>query len=396
MAKSKSGSSDRLKIVAVLLCLLFVAALGLYRYCKTDSGNAFLLDAGVGGRFAVVQAELETKIVKALKRYGVKSDRIEIQSAAQRGAARPVSVIHAVTVPGASLVQINGAVTMAVRGAGGRVRSCHEGKDGTIITMEIGTRRVLTHRCIIRKGSEKEHQAKDESRRAAVVALCVDDFGFFHNSLVKDFLALDIPLTISIIPGLKYSEKISREAAEAGKDMLCHLPMEAENGEWDSGEIPLIRASMKAGEIEKALTKALETTPGVVGINNHMGSKATADRHVMETVLRFCHARGLYFFDSLTTPHSVARQVARELGVPEASNDLFIDGGSGETRENMKKLLSIATRKGAAIGIIHVKSESLEDLRWMIDEARKEGIDFVRISELIGTHDMARSEGGRL
>jgi polysaccharide deacetylase 2 family uncharacterized protein YibQ len=396
MAKRKSGSSGRLKFVAFLLCLAFVAALGLYRYCKTENGRAFLLDAGIGSRFAGVQAELETKIVKALKRYGVRSDRIDIQSAAQRGGARPLSIIHAVTPPDASLVQINGAITMAVRGAGGRVRSCREGKDGTIITMEIGTRCVLTNRCIIRKGSEKEHQAKDESRRAAVVALCVDDFGFFHNSLVKDFLAIDIPLTISVIPGLKYSEKISREAAEAGKDMLCHLPMEAESGEGDGGEIPLIRASMKASEIEKALTKALETTPGAVGINNHMGSKATADRRVMETVLRICHARGLYFFDSLTTPHSVVRKVAKELGVPEARNDLFIDGGSGETRENMKKLLSIATRKGAAIGIIHVKSESLEDLRWMIDEARKEGIDFVKISELIGTHDLAKAEGGRL
>ena len=395
MAKSKSDLSTRLKIVAVLLCVLFIAALGFYRYFQTGNGRAFLLDAGIGSRFALVQKDFETRIVKALKRHGVRSDRIEIRREAEHGGARSVSVIRAETSPDASLVQINSAITKAVRNAGGRVRSCREGMDGTIITMEVGTRRVLTHTCIIKKGSEREHQVKDEGRRAAVVALCVDDFGFFDNALVKKFLALDVPLTISIIPGLKYSERISLEAAEAGKDILCHLPMEAMKGGWDSGEIPLIRSAMKAKEIEKALAQALETIPGAIGVSNHMGSKATAERRVMETVLHVCRARRLYFFDSMTTPHSVVRKVAKELGVSEASNDLFIDGGSGETRENMKKLLSIAVRKGSAIGIVHVKSETLDDLRWMIDEARKEGIDFITISELIGKHDLARVEGGR-
>ena len=131
---------------------------------------------------------------------------------------------------------------------------------------------------------------------------------------MKEFLELDIPLTISVIPGLKHSEKICLAAAEAGKDILCHLPMEAEKEGWDSGEIPLIRVSMKPAEIEKAIAKALETTPGAIGINNHMGSKATADRALMKTVLRLCRERGLFFFDSVTTSHSVVREVARELG----------------------------------------------------------------------------------
>jgi polysaccharide deacetylase 2 family uncharacterized protein YibQ len=396
MGKSKSGTSTRLWIVAGLLCLMFIVALGLYRYFKTSEGRVFLLDAGMGNKFSVVQSELETKIVRAVRRCGVRGDRIKIEEAGQREGPRAPVVIHVETPYDASLIQMNGAITKAVRGAGARVRSCREGKDGTIITMEIGTRRFVTERCIIKKGSEREHQTKVENRPAGVVAICVDDFGFFNDSLVKDFLALDVPFTISVIPGLKYSEKISRAAADAGKVLLCHLPMEAEQGEWDSGEIPLIRVSMKSGEIEKALARALETTPGAVGISNHMGSKATADAKVMETVLRVCRARGLYFFDSLTTPHSVAQKVAKKLGVPEAMNDLFIDNVAGDTRENMKKLLSIATRRGSAIGIVHVRKETLEDLRWMIDEARKEGIDFITISELIGRHDLAISEGGRL
>ena len=396
MAKSKAGSSSRLKMFAGLLCLIFIAALGLYRYFKTDSGSVFLLDAGSGSRFAHVQGNLEKRVVKALKRCGVAGARMKIASENEPGSGHPVTIIRAETPSDASLVQINAAISESVRAMGARVRACREGKDGTIITMELGTRRLVTHRCVIKKGTERERQAAKDERPAPVVAICVDDFGFFNNDLVREFLELDIPLTISVIPGLKHSERICREAAEAGKDVLCHLPMEAEREGWDSGEIPLIRVSMKPKEIEKAVAKALETTPGVVGINNHMGSKATADRALMGTILRLCKARGLFFFDSMTTPHSVVREVAGKVGASEAANDLFMDGGEGDTRENMLKLLSIAARRGSAIGIVHVKSRSLDDLRWMIDEARKEGIDFITISRMIAKHSLATAEGGRL
>ncbi len=171
--------------------------------------------------------------------------------------------------------------------------------------------------------------------------------------------------------------------------------MEAEKEGWDSGEIPLIRVSMKPAEIEKAVAKALETTPGAVGINNHMGSLATTDRALMKTVLRLCRERGLFFFDSVTTSHSVVHAVAKELGTSAASNDMLVDGGDGDTRENMRKLLSIAARRGSAIGIVHVKSQTLDDLRWMIDEARKEGIDFLTISQMIKRNNLAMAEGGR-
>jgi len=62
----------------------------------------------------------------------------------------------------------------------------------------------------------------------------------------------------------------------------------------------------------------------------------------------------------------------------------------------MRKLLSIAARRGSAIGIVHVKSQSLDDLRWMIDEARKEGVDFMTISQMIKRSNLAIAEGGRL
>jgi hypothetical protein len=153
MVKSKPDSSSHLKAIAVILCLVFIAALGLYRYFKTESGRVFLLDAGVDSRFTYVQRDVEQRIVKALRRYGVMGKNLRIESENQTESEGAVTVLRAETAPDASLVQINAAISKTVRAIGGRVRSCREGKDGTIITMEIGTRRALTHRCIIKKGS---------------------------------------------------------------------------------------------------------------------------------------------------------------------------------------------------------------------------------------------------
>src|SRR5690606_41144538 len=54
--------------------------------------------------------------------------------------------------------------------------------------------------------------------------------------------------------------------------------------------------------------------PHVSGVNNHMGSKATADPRVVSDVLRAVKEAGLFFLDSRTTADSVVAQVARELG----------------------------------------------------------------------------------
>ena len=61
----------------------------------------------------------------------------------------------------------------------------------------------------------------------------------------------------------------------------------------------------------------------------------------------------------------------------------------------MQKLLSIAARRGAAIGIIHVRKETPDELRWMADEARREGIDFVTVRQIITREAMTVAEGGK-
>jgi polysaccharide deacetylase 2 family uncharacterized protein YibQ len=380
MGKKRSKKQPRLGVLAVILVILIVLGVAAVRYLGTPAGVAFLLDIGFDGRYESVQKDLDRRVVQALILAGVERRQITIETEKARD-GRPPLVRIKVTVPNeASLVEMNALISESIMEAGGRVRSCAETAGGRVIEMEIGTKRNATHTCIIKK---RRAPRTKEAPAAPVIALIVDDFGYFYNSLVKEFLTLEIPITLTVIPGLGYSKRICEAAANAGKEILCHLPMEPEKGGKDGGEIPIIRVEMKGEEIQRATERALQTTPGVIGMNNHMGSRATADREVMEYILEVCKHHGLFFIDSMTTQRSVVGETANRVGVPTLSNDLFIDNEGEDRRENMRKIISIARRKGYAVGILHVRSSTLKDLKWMVGEAERAGVKFVSVSDMI-------------
>jgi polysaccharide deacetylase 2 family uncharacterized protein YibQ len=380
MAKKRSKKHGGLGVLAIVLVVLIAIVIGVVRYVRTPSGEALLLDIGFGGRYEGVQRELEECVVRALLLAGVERKAISVEAKKAPGEEGRIVIVTAHAPEGISLFEVNSLITEAVAERGGRVRSCSESASGRVIEMEIGTKRHVTHTCIVKK---RKARAEVPAAAQPSLAIIVDDFGYFYNQLVRDFLSVRIPITVTVIPGLEHSGKICDAARVAGKETLCHLPMEPERDGYDAGEIPLIRAAMSAGEIERAVEKALETTPRVSGMNNHMGSLATADGRVMEAVLGVCRKRGIFFIDSMTTQRSVVRAAAEKARVPMLSNDLFIDNQGENRRENMGKMISIAKRRGYAVGIMHVRRDTLKDLAWMIGEAEREGVKFVTVSDMI-------------
>lgn len=394
MARRRSKKHPSIIPVVVILAVCFFAVFALIRYLETEAGKMLLLDFGFTGTYGQVQDEIGKRVAIALVKTGVRRDRIKYGKETSEKSPGPIVTMRAEIHHDASLIKVNELINEHVGAIGGRVRSCFERNNGRSIAMEIGTWRKTTHRCYITRGRKVKTTAEATVVHPEI-ALIVDDFGYFNNRLVRSFLSLDIPLTISVIPGLKYSREICEAAVKAGKDVLCHLPMEPEQDSDDYGEIPLVRVSMSSGEVRRAVEKALETTPDVTGMNNHMGSKATADRRVMEAVLEVCRQKDLFFIDSMTTSKTVVRETAAKVGVRSLSNDLFIDNEEDETRGNMMKLLSMAVRRGRALGILHVKQGTLDDLRWFIEKAREEEVTFIKVSEMIERITLAKREGGR-
>jgi len=378
--KSSGGGIGRLALVLALAAVVFFA---MVKYADTPRGRILILDLGFNRYYSEVQSALGELIVKGAAEAGMPAAAITPSAEDDTEQPGPVARFKGSLPAERSLLQLNVAIARALSGSGGRVRSCVEKKGGRVIEMEIGTRRTVTHRCVFRISRKSSTETGGPTGPA--ITVIVDDFGYFNNRLVREFLALEVPFTVSVIPGLKHSEKICRQAREAGKEVICHLPMEPEKGGSDQGDIPLVRTSMSGREIEKTVEKALESTPGVIGMNNHMGSKATADMDVMRSVMKVCRRKKLFFVDSYTTSKSVAAEAAEKAGVKTLRNDLFLDNRGEDVRENMRKIISIASRSGSVTAIMHIRKGNADHLRWLAEEADREGVRIIRLSDMMGS-----------
>lgn len=225
-------------------------------------------------------------------------------------------------------------------------------------------------------------EARDE-RLEPILAVVIDDWGYGWAA-ADAFLALDVPLNIAVIPYLPYSERHARQAVARGHQVILHLPMEPLGEGWELGE-GAVTTAMAADEIGRDVRAALAAVPFASGINNHMGSKATADPRVMSQVLLTVKEQGLFFLDSRTTTASVAGALGAELGVPVLENDRFIDSDSAPDRvkERILAAARVARSRGYAIAIGHVRPGTYAGLVASLDELEREGVRLAYLDEVL-------------
>ncbi|MCD6099755.1 MAG: divergent polysaccharide deacetylase family protein [Candidatus Marinimicrobia bacterium] len=242
---------------------------------------------------------------------------------------------------------------------------------------------------LMRKGyRELLKSVTDSFFRKPRIAVIIDDFGYGYDEVVRGFLGLDVKLNISIIPGHRYSRMISVDAVNAGKEVLIHMPMEAVEANRrynDTEQEFMIKADMSSVEVNERINLAVMELPEAKGMNNHMGSLVTVKPDIMRVVAMNLKKKNLYFVDSLTSPQSVAYSIMKEEGVKVGVRSVFLDNelDFNEIKAKFDKLKKIARRKGKAIGIGHVKRETLEVLRQLIRKGYFSDVIFVFASEVV-------------
>jgi len=217
------------------------------------------------------------------------------------------------------------------------------------------------------------------------VALVIDDMG---NDLdfLRELINLKVPLTVAILPDAQHASETAELAQKNGLEVIIHLPLEALNGQVSyTGADGLIRSSMSAEEIRAILEKDFSLLPQAVGLNNHMGSKATTDRYLMDIILDFLKEKNLFFLDSKTTPKSIAYDLAVKKKVPALSRQVFLDADENrrQVKERLDELFRYALKNGQTVGIGHPFPETLEVLKHYRAEAERLGLEPVKLSELL-------------
>ncbi len=216
------------------------------------------------------------------------------------------------------------------------------------------------------------------------VVIIVDDIGLDAEA-AKTAFSLPGPVTYSILPYAPDIDSLAAKAAARGGDVMLHLPMEP-HGDDDPGPNAL-RGEMAGGIFLHALNWNLSRFDNYVGVNNHMGSKLTADSAAMKTVLGVLKNRDLYFIDSVTSGETVAYRIGAQLGVDVLPRDVFLDpvAGDGAVVERQLRLMEhIAVETGYVVAIAHPRPETFAVLGPWLATAKARGFDLTTPSALLG------------
>ncbi len=222
------------------------------------------------------------------------------------------------------------------------------------------------------------------------IAFVIDDWGYSLNN-VEALFQIDRPVTLAVLPHLRYSKEISKLAIKNGKnyDVILHLPLESKSGK--ASEPNTIRRNMKKERILSILKDDIEGVPGIIGVSNHQGSKATENRETMKIILEELKRRNLFFLDSRTTPVSVCGDISGKIGLRHTKRDVFLDLAQKKeekqyrayVKKQIKELMRIAKTKGSAIAIGHDKKLTLEVIKDSIATIEKENIKIVPLRKLV-------------
>jgi uncharacterized protein len=222
------------------------------------------------------------------------------------------------------------------------------------------------------------------SGRRPLLAIILDDLGY-DRAPAEALLSLPVPLTVSVLPNHPYSAEIAEEAHRRGDEVLLHLPMEStsDGAQPEAGEL---RVGMTPDEVDRHIEEMLESVPHVAGVNNHQGSRATADPLLMNAVMAALRRRGLFFIDSRTTAQTVAYDAAQHDGVRAVyRNAQFLD--DTPTREAVLAQISLAERQasrlGWAVAIGHPHPGTLAALEEALPQLQARGVRLVLASDLV-------------
>lgn len=225
--------------------------------------------------------------------------------------------------------------------------------------------------------------SEEETNFSPKVAFIIDDLGY-ETEVAKKIMELEFPVALSILPFLQRSEFIAEEGKKNNQEIMLHLPMEPNNSDADPGP-GAIKSDMSEEEIRLAVRECILDFPYAIGVNNHMGSKITEDREIMEIVLEEIKEYNLFFIDSITTKGSIAYEVAQEMEIKSAVRSVFLDNENDMQyiKGQMLEVQETALRGGEVIAIGHSRINTFYVLKRMVPELIKAGIEIVPVSELV-------------
>ncbi len=225
---------------------------------------------------------------------------------------------------------------------------------------------------------------------APKLAIVIDDFGLARAG-IEELFDLDAPITCAIMPRLQHSQADAVAAVEHNKEVIIHIPLQAQrvdNPNWVGPHV--VKVDYGDDQIADLIESFVVDLPQAIGANIHMGTLGSTDTRVMTRIMDTLQSHDLYFMDSRTSGKSVCKTVAADVGIPFASNDIFLEQG-GKSYDiivkQLRKAAELAKKCGSAIAIGHVGAQggsaTVQGIRDMLPEFKEMGVELVFLSKLV-------------
>ncbi len=254
-----------------------------------------------------------------------------------------------------------------------------------LLLLFVGIRflRDVVSQPVIEESAIPRPTKKPSPQRRGDIVLILDDVGFDHQPLAGA-MAIDPKINFSVLPNSRNAALFANQLSARGFEVLCHLPMEPDGFPRVSPGDGAVLTTMTNGEIAAATRANVAAVPHARGVNNHMGSRATADPRVMSAVLGAL-PQGMYFIDSRTTAASVGETLARQMNIRTAARNVFLDDVQSEPaiRAQLHELEREAAAHGVAVGIGHMYPATIRVLVQEAPQLRASGYRFRRASEVV-------------
>lgn len=253
-----------------------------------------------------------------------------------------------------------------------------------------GEKRIIFLYDLIRQKNEQSQKLFHEfvkerkiEEKKAKVAIIIDDMGY-QREIFEQITNFNFPVTISVLPFLPHSRLVAEMGRKKGLNVLLHLPMEPLDANANPGK-GAIFTTMNEQEIRAKIIVNLEDLPDIDGVNNHMGSKATENKYVMDIVLKELKKRNLFFVDSMTSPNSIGYKLSKEMGIRTAKRDIFLDNEQNISYiyNQVMALKEFALQNGQAIAIGHPYCTTISVLSEIKSLLESAGIEIVKLEELL-------------
>jgi polysaccharide deacetylase 2 family uncharacterized protein YibQ len=211
----------------------------------------------------------------------------------------------------------------------------------------------------------------------------MDDVGYSLDRAQR-IIDLPGPVTLGLLPFAPDTLKVARRAHAAGIEMILHQPMEPLPSPHVRPMRGTLTVSMAPDQFNALTEAAMAAIPGIVGANNHTGSRLTQHREPMQRFMTHLARRDLFFLDSRTIGNTVAYDVAEEQQIPALRRDVFLDHFPNERAiaAAFTRALGIANRQGHAIIIAHPHEATIRFLERRLQNLPP-GVRLVKLYDLV-------------